>query len=108
MSNANFRSSLAHHTLDVKLTNILVNFSKHTSSNRFSDVKLADFGETYHVDSEQAKNSLPISASIWRSSEAQMQIDNGWNAATDIWSFGLCVSDPYSNVSARDIVRSGE
>lgn len=73
--------------------NTLVNFSKNTPSNRFSDVKLADFGETYHMDSEQAKNSLPISSSIWRSPEAQMQIDNGWNAATDIWSFGLCVSD---------------
>jgi hypothetical protein len=80
--------------------NILVNFSKSaTSLNRFSDVKLADFGETYHVDSEQAKNSLPISASIWRSPEAQMQIDNGWNTATDIWSFGLCVSDLDLNIA---------
>jgi serine/threonine protein kinase len=68
--------------------------SKDNPSNRFSDVKLADFGETYHVALKQAKSTLPISASIWRSPEAQLQIDNGWNTATDIWSFGLCVSSP--------------
>lgn len=94
MSNTHLQPRPTNHISDVKLMNILINFSKNTSSNRFSEVKLADFGETYHVDSEQAKNSLPISASIWRSPEAQMQIDNGWNTATDIWSFGLCVSDP--------------
>lgn len=99
LSNPHLRPCLADHTLNVKLMNVLVNFS---------DVKFADFREAYHVDSEQAKNSLPISASIWRSPEAQMRIDKGWNTATDIWSFGLCVSDPYSNVSAWDLVGSGD
>jgi serine/threonine protein kinase len=73
--------------------NILVNFSKNDPTNRFSDVKLADFGETSHVESDFAKKARPISASIWRSPEAQMRINSGWNTATDIWSFGLCVSN---------------
>lgn len=106
ISNAHLVTFLTDCTSNIRLMNILINFPRNTSSNRFSDVKVADFGETYRIDSEQAKNWLPISASIWRSPEAQMQINNGWNAATDNWSFGLCVSYPYSNVPTWDFARS--
>jgi serine/threonine protein kinase len=88
---------------DVKLMNILANTSNENPSNRFSSIKLADFGETFHIDSKQAKEAMPISSAIWRSPEAQLQVDSGWNTATDIWSFGLCVSNTCSTCLARDL-----
>lgn len=80
--------------LDVKLDNVLVNYSsrdKDNVGNRFTDVELAECGATYNVDHEFAKEGVPIGAPVWRSPEVIVQLPEGWNTATNIWSFGLCV-----------------
>jgi len=75
----------------VKLDNVLVNYNQGDTQLRFTDVELGDCGSATSVDHEFAKNSVPIGAPIWRSPEAMLQLPSGWNTATDIWSFGLCV-----------------
>ncbi|KAH7379597.1 putative serine/threonine protein kinase [Pyrenochaeta sp. MPI-SDFR-AT-0127] len=76
---------------DVKLDNVLVNYDESNSIIRFSDVQLADLGATYHMDSEIAKACTTVGAPIWRSPEVVMGLPVGWNTATDIWSYGLCL-----------------
>ncbi|KAE9973522.1 hypothetical protein EG327_009040 [Venturia inaequalis] len=76
---------------DVKLDNILVNYGHANPAIRFTDVQLADCGATYHVDSEVAKSCTTVGAPIWRSPEIIMGLPVGWNTATDIWSYGLCL-----------------
>ncbi|KAH6724013.1 putative serine/threonine protein kinase [Leptodontidium sp. MPI-SDFR-AT-0119] len=53
---------------------------------RFTDVELADCGNTVRADSVFAKDRDIIGAPIWWSPEAQLQI--GWGTPTDIWSLG--------------------
>ncbi len=77
-------------TLDVKLDNVFVNYGQ--SDMRFTDVQLGDCGGAYHVDHEYAKTCSVIGNAMWRSPEAIVQLPVGWTTATDIWSFGLCVS----------------
>lgn len=79
--------------LDIKLNNILIKYGQNPV--RFSDVKVADCGDTTHISSEQAKNGAIIGASVFRSPEAMLNM--AWNTATDIWSFGTLVS--YSEAS---------
>src|ERR1700722_390812 len=74
---------------DVKLDNVLVNYGQ--DGVRFTDVQLSDYGSAYHVDHKYAKGAALIGAPIWRSPEVMLQLPSGWNTATDIWSFGLCV-----------------
>ncbi|PWY93227.1 kinase-like protein [Aspergillus sclerotioniger CBS 115572] len=69
---------------DIKPSNILVNYQQ--SEVRFSDVQLADFGSTVHIDSPYARDGDEIGTPIFRSPEAQLQMR--WGTATDIWSFG--------------------
>lgn len=59
---------------------------------RFTDIQIADCGNTVPADSAYAKDSDVIGAPIWRSPEAQLRI--GWGTPTDIWSFGaiVCIS----------------
>lgn len=74
--------------LDIKPSNVLVNYGQPDS--RFTDVQLADFGSTVHVDSVHAQRGDSISTPIFRSPEAHLQMK--WDTATDIWSFGATVS----------------
>ncbi|KAI4187881.1 MAG: hypothetical protein LQ346_005423, partial [Caloplaca aetnensis] len=67
---------------DVKPDNILVNHGSNGA--RFSDVKLADCGDSTHVDSVEELHT--IGAPIFRSPEAML--DLVWGTPTDIWSFG--------------------
>ncbi|RHZ69251.1 hypothetical protein CDV55_103615 [Aspergillus turcosus] len=71
---------------DVKLDNILVNYRQGQGDIRFTDVQLADCGNTVPADSAYAKEGYMIGAPIWRSPEAHLRI--GWGTSTDIWSFG--------------------
>lgn len=74
----------------MKLDNVLVNYGQNDA--RFTDVQLSDCGAAYHVNHKYAKECSIIGAPVWRSPEAILQLPVGWNTATDIWSFGLCVS----------------
>ena len=76
--------------IDVKLDNVLVNYGQGDA--RFTDVQLGDCGGTYHIDHRYPKECSVIGAPMWRSPEAILQLPVGWTTATDIWSFGLCVS----------------
>ncbi|KAF1996578.1 kinase-like protein [Amniculicola lignicola CBS 123094] len=76
---------------DVKLDNVLVNYGDSNTAIRFTDIQLADCGATYRVDSEIAKSCTTVGAPIWRSPEIVMGLPVGWNTATDIWSYGLCL-----------------
>ncbi|KAL4984446.1 kinase-like domain-containing protein [Aspergillus falconensis] len=69
---------------DIKPSNVLVNYGQRNS--RFTDVQLADFGSTVHVDSVHAQRGDPIGTPIFRSPEAHLQMR--WGTETDIWSFG--------------------
>ncbi|KAB8067212.1 kinase-like protein [Aspergillus leporis] len=69
---------------DIKPSNVLVNYRQ--DEIRFSDVQLADFGSTVHINSPYAQNGDPIGTPIFRSPEAQLQMR--WGTETDIWSFG--------------------
>ncbi|KAB8208889.1 hypothetical protein BDV34DRAFT_222146 [Aspergillus parasiticus] len=64
--------------------NIVVNYG--LGDVRFTDVQLADCGNTVPADSAYAKDGDLIGGPIWRSPEAQLRI--GWGTQTDIWSFG--------------------
>ena len=76
----------------MKLDNVLVNYGQ--GDIRFTEVALADCGSAYHIDHEYAKCAAPTGAPVWRSPEIMLQLPSGWNTATDIWSFGLCVRLP--------------
>ncbi|OOF90709.1 hypothetical protein ASPCADRAFT_400674 [Aspergillus carbonarius ITEM 5010] len=78
------REGLVH--TDVKPDNVLVNYGSGDESVRFTDVQLADCGNTVPATSGHAKDGDLIGAPIWRSPEAQLGI--GWSTSTDIWSFG--------------------
>ncbi|KAL4934760.1 hypothetical protein BDV06DRAFT_208308 [Aspergillus oleicola] len=69
---------------DIKPSNVLVNYGQLDS--RFTEVQLADFGSTVHVDSVHAQRGDPIGTPIFRSPEAHLEMK--WGTATDIWSFG--------------------
>jgi serine/threonine protein kinase len=78
--------------IDVKPSNILVNYRP--GEIRFSDIQLADFGSTVHMESSYAQNGEAIGTPIFRSPEAHLQMR--WDTATDIWSFGttVCLKSP--------------
>jgi len=68
-----------------KTDNILVNYGEGES--RFSGIKLADCGDSTHVDSVVEEHV--IGATIFRSPEAMLNLI--WGPATDIWSLGATV-----------------
>lgn len=68
--------------LDIKPDNILINHSN--NENRFSDIKLADCGDSTHIDSVIEEHV--IGATIFRSPEAMLNLI--WGPPTDIWSLG--------------------
>ena len=76
--------------LDVKPDNILVNYG--TGRNRFSDVQLGDFGDTFRVNpnADPNEDGHIIGAAIFRSPEAMLNLR--WGTPTDIWSLGATVS----------------
>lgn len=74
---------------DVKADNILVNEKLH-QNNRFTDVQLADMGNSYPETHEYALGGQPIGAPMWSSPEVLMHMP--WDTKTDIWSFGTLVS----------------
>ena len=78
--------------IDVKPDNILVNLSD--SGSRFSDVKLADCGDSTHVDSVVEEHI--IGATIFRSPEAMLNLI--WGPPTDIWSLGATVRVPLATL----------
>ncbi|KAI0995716.1 hypothetical protein K3495_g12465 [Podosphaera aphanis] len=77
---------------DMKLHNVLVDL---TTSNddkgdiRFTNVALADLGQSLPVDHKYVKEGITIGSPVWRSPESILGLP--WNTSTDIWSFGLCV-----------------
>ncbi|EAW13304.1 putative serine/threonine protein kinase [Aspergillus clavatus NRRL 1] len=68
---------------DIKPSNVLVNYGH--SDVHFTEVQLADFGSTVHMESLYAQHGDPIGTPIFRSPEAHLQMT--WGTATDIWSF---------------------
>jgi len=73
----------------MKPHNILANRGN-SGTQRFSEVVLADLGDTVHKDHQAAKKGFMTGAPIFRSPEASFGIP--WGTATDIWSFGATVS----------------
>ncbi|KAI0992428.1 hypothetical protein K3495_g15757 [Podosphaera aphanis] len=77
---------------DIKLHNVLVDL---TTSNddkgdiRFTNVALADLGNSLPVDHKYIKEGYNIGSPVWRSPESILGLP--LNMSTDIWSFGLCV-----------------
>ncbi|KAH9871716.1 hypothetical protein J1614_005972 [Plenodomus biglobosus] len=69
---------------DVKPDNVFVNLQQGAS--RFSDVQLGDLGGCYPADSEWAMSGTFVGAPMWSSPE--ILLEDPWNTATDIWSFG--------------------
>lgn len=79
---------------DVKADNVLINEKLH-QINRFTDVQLADMGNSYPETHEYALEGQPIGAPMWSSPEVLMHMP--WDTKTDIWSFGTLVN-PTSRV----------
>ena len=73
---------------DIKPDNILVNYGDIGS--RFRDIKLADCGDSTHVDSVVEEHI--IGATIFRSPEAMLNLI--WGPPTDIWSLGATARVP--------------
>ncbi|KAI4143049.1 MAG: hypothetical protein L6R39_004722 [Caloplaca ligustica] len=71
---------------DVKPDNILVNYGDNKT--RFSRVALGDCGDVYRFDvnANPFEEGHTISAAIFRSPEAQLNLR--WGPPTDIWSLG--------------------
>lgn len=78
---------------DVKADNILVN-EQPGQTNRFTDVQLADMGNSYPKTHEYALEGQPIGAPMWTSPEVLMHMS--WDTKTDIWAFGTLVSQSAS------------
>ncbi|KAL1861716.1 hypothetical protein Daus18300_008685 [Diaporthe australafricana] len=70
---------------DFKADNVVVNQNK-DKSNRFTDVQLADMGNSYPESHSYAVQGEPIGAPMWTSPEVLMYMS--WDTKTDIWSFG--------------------
>jgi serine/threonine protein kinase len=80
---------------DVKPDNVFVNLQENDKI-RFFDVQLDDLGGCYPIDSEWATSGTVVGAPIWTSPEILME--QPWNTAADIWSFGTMVRHtPYYN-----------
>ncbi|KAI1174728.1 kinase-like domain-containing protein [Nemania sp. FL0916] len=72
---------------DVKPDNILVNLSPNNSDDiRFTDVCLADLGDTVSTDSEEATCGYPMGSTVFRSPETTLMMP--FTTASDIWSLG--------------------
>ncbi|KAL9040648.1 MAG: hypothetical protein Q9180_001784 [Flavoplaca navasiana] len=71
---------------DVKPDNVLINYGNGTT--RFSRVALGDCGDVYRFNPNAGplEKSHVISAAIYRSPEAQLNLR--WGPPTDIWSLG--------------------
>ncbi|KAI0997085.1 hypothetical protein K3495_g11102 [Podosphaera aphanis] len=77
---------------DMKLHNVLVDLTTSNDDNgdiRFTNVALADLGQSLPVDHKFAKEGYGFGSPVWRSPESILGLP--WNTSTDIWSFGLCV-----------------
>lgn len=83
---------------DVKADNILIN-EKPDQANRFTDVQLADMGNSYPESHEYALEGQPIGAPMWSSPEVLMHMP--WDTKTDIWSFGTLVGPPTKGLMSR-------
>ncbi|KAL9016983.1 MAG: hypothetical protein Q9185_005678 [Variospora sp. 1 TL-2023] len=81
---------------DVKPDNILVNYNG--SGSRFGDVKLADCGDSTHMDSVVEEHI--IGATIFRSPEAMLNLI--WGPPTDIWSLGATARAPSHDTFLAD------
>ena len=75
--------------IDVKPDNILVNYNN--SGSRFSDIKLADCGDSTYIDS--VVEEYIIGATIFQSLEAMLNLI--WGPPTDIWSLGATARFPF-------------
>jgi serine/threonine protein kinase len=72
---------------DVKPDNLFVNLQE--GNMRFSDVQLGDLSGCYPVHSKWATFGAVMGTSIWTSPE--ILLEQAWNTAADIWSFGAMV-----------------
>ena len=75
--------------VDVKPDNVLINYGD--AATRFSRVALGDCGDVYRYDknADPLEEGHTISAAIFRSPEAQLNLR--WGPPTDIWSLGATV-----------------
>ena len=73
---------------DVEPDDILFNHGE--NGNRLRDIKLADYGDSTHVDSVVEEHI--IGATIFRSPEAMLNLI--WGPPTDIWSLGATARPP--------------
>jgi len=75
--------------IDFKPDNVLINYGN--DATRFSRVALGDCGDVYRFNPNAGslEESHVISAAIFRSPEAQLNLR--WGPPTDIWSLGATV-----------------
>ncbi|KAK2027319.1 serine/threonine protein kinase [Colletotrichum zoysiae] len=82
------RDGMVH--TDIKLDNIFVNLGQQGDPERFTDIRLGDFGGVVSKHSKFATEpGHLIGASVTRSPEAQLGLP--WGTSTDIWSFGNAI-----------------
>lgn len=72
---------------DIKPSNVLVNYDPLDGD--ITEIQLADLENTVSKDSRYAIEGDPIGTSIFRSTEATLQMH--WGTATDVWSFGTMI-----------------
>lgn len=79
---------------DVKPDNILINWIYDKEGNKtVTDVALGDFDIAYKLDNGESRQTpYAIGNAMWRSPEGQT--GRGVTKASDIFSFGLVVSEP--------------
>ena len=75
--------------IDVKPDSILINYG--SDATRFSRVALGNCGDVhrFNPNADPLEESHVISAAIFRSPEAQLNLR--WGPPTDIWSLGATV-----------------
>jgi serine/threonine protein kinase len=82
----------------VKPDNVFVNLQEGDMS--FSDVKLGDLGGCCSVNSTWATSGTMVGAPIW--SNPEILLEQPWNTATDIWSFGAIVRHSPTTITSPD------
>lgn len=95
--NIDIRSLPNQSTADVKPDNILVNWTCDENGNKtVTDVVLGDFDIAFKLEGGKPRQTpYAVGNVMWRSPEGQTGI--GVTKASDIFSFGLVVSEPCSN-----------
>ncbi|KAI1592033.1 SPS1 Serine threonine protein kinase [Pyrenophora tritici-repentis] len=73
--------------IDIKPDNVFINYHPNNpEEDRFQDIKLGDFGDTYPIDAYGPSSGAFVGIPEWASPEMMFELP--WTTATDIWSFG--------------------